>query len=127
MRGVTSDLVELLERKRNPRDAALAGLNHAVPYDFVLLRESDVDRTARAQSDALLVPTMYQLTGTGTDKLFIGDVLGAGPEAMGLGPYSASIVGKTVLLNEQNLSYRLTERGDKRYLIRALMIAATLD
>ena len=116
---------ELLERATPSRASELDGLNHAMVDNFIMVRESTLDRVARATSSDILSPTMYQLTGTGTDKLFIGDVIDVGP-----GDATDVICckpGQTVLFNEQNISYRIQERGERRWLIRNPMVAAILD
>lgn len=124
-------LLDMLERGPARREnAVLDGLRHKVVADFVLCRETPLDRTVRsAEGSGIIQPTMYEITGQSSDKMFIGEVLGAGPgvkvndqlEAMPVG------VGELVILNAQNLSYRIIERGEKRYLVRAGIVAAALN
>lgn len=123
-------LVDLLERGPHRRDESVFDdLRHQVVYDFVLVRESKLDRTARVKGGTLLAATMYQLLGYGNDKVFIADVLEAGPGITRKGHHEGVPVraGDVALFNMQHVSYRIQERAEKRWLIRSYNIQGRLD
>lgn len=123
-------LVALLERGPARRDPAIFdGLNHQMLADFVLVRESDLDRKAHGETDTLLAATMYALLGKGNDQAFISEVVDYGPGVIRKGYHEGvpCVTGETVIFNYQHASYRLQERGEKRWLVRSYNVQARLD
>lgn len=91
-------------------------------YDFVQCVPWKLDGEVRT-TGGLLAAVMYEITGSDAsrDKPFIAEVTGVGPgvtdhlgnpEAMCVSP------GDVFICNLHNISYKLTEHGQKTYLVR---------
>lgn len=100
-------------------------------YDFVQCtpwRRDGESRTVRG----VIAPVMYEITGSDAsrDKPFIAEATGTGPGLKDhLGHLEAVCVkpGDVFVCNLHNISYRVTEGGQKTYMVRSGVIYATVD
>jgi hypothetical protein len=99
--------------------------------DFVLAKEvEDLDRRARMKPGSKVIPpTMYEVVGGSQDKMFIGEAVDTGPglTIQGHPEHMCVAQGELFIANLCNVSYKLAENGEKRYLYRNGVIAAALD
>jgi co-chaperonin GroES (HSP10) len=123
-----SQLLELVTRDTPERaPEALAGLRDRNLFDFVQCMAWKQERRVIALSGSIMAPTMHEITGSDAsrDKPFIGEVLSTGP---GLAPETICVApGDVFLCTLHNISYRLTERGRKTYMVRNGVIYAKVD
>lgn len=123
-------LLRLITRgPRTEAAEAAAPLRRKMVQDFILCSVPQLDRESRTSAGSgILAPTMYEVSGGDQDKLFLGKVLDAGPGVTINGQHETMSVeqGDVLLCNLSNLSYRITERGLKQYLLRNGIVLAVL-
>lgn len=100
-------------------------------YDFVQCIPWTRDGDARTVG-GVLAPVMYEITGSDAsrDKPFIGEVLGTGPgiiDQSGNREEMCVQAGDVFICNLHNISYKLTERGRKTYVVRNGVVYARID
>lgn len=86
-------------------------------FDFVQCVPWKRDGEARVVGN-LVAPVMYEITGSDAsrDKPFIAEVIGTGP---GIEPEKMCVkTGDVFICNLHNISYKLTELGQKTYVVR---------
>lgn len=95
-------------------------------FDFVQCVPWKRDAEARTVG-ALQLAVMYEITGSDAsrDKPFIAEVLDTGP---GIEPETMCVrKGDVFICNLHNISYKLTELGQKTYMVRNGVVCAKVD
>lgn len=110
---------------------ALEGLNAASVFDFVQCIPWKRDREARS-TGGIIGATLYEITGSDAcrDKPFIGEVIDVGPgvtDQNGTRENMCVTKGDVFVCTVHNISYRVTERGRKTYMVRNGVVYAKLD
>lgn len=77
----------------------------------------------------IIPATMYEVVGGSRDKMFIGEVVDTGPGLVvnGQAEHMCVAQGELFIANLTNCSYKLAEGGEKRYLFRNGVVAASID
>lgn len=114
-----------------PQTSAPAKTTGRNIYDFVQCTPWRRDGESRALR-GVIAPVMYEITGSDAsrDKPFIAEATGTGPGLKDhLGHLEAVCVkpGDVFICNLHNISYRVTEGGQKTYMVRSGVIYATIS